>query len=1103
MAVSTEQYNNLTGRLDEFIRKYYRNEVLKGLFILLFLFAVTFLLASVTEYFGRFTVAVRSILFYTLILLWLSAFVNFIGLPLLRLYRGWRRMDKKEASSLISKHFSDIRDQLLNVLELAEMPQSRSVSSELITASIDNKISRISPFRFEMAIDRNKTRSFLYRMLFAFLVFLSVWIFSPNVITQGSERIIKYNTEFIPEAPFTFTLGNDSLNVEKGKDFEILLNVDGKVLPSIVYMTYGDARFVMEKLSYGKFRYVLHNVNNPITFRFNAEEFYSSNYELKVMPPPTIVNFILEADVPEYTGEKDFTQQQNGDITVPAGTKLTWKFTTDEVGEMFMTFNDSIKENPVAEKNEFTHKKKVYSSSRYSVNIKNRFFSKPNIMGYYINVIPDLYPSIRTETITDSIRPGVYYFRGRISDDYGFSKLHFTYTSGKDSVRSVEVPISRGTANQDFYFMYDFSNITLPGGGIEFFFEVWDNDAVNGPKSARSQKESFAIPTQSEVDDYLKNADKTVEKQMEDAAKLSDKVKDDLNKLRQEMLNREMSQFEKTQKLNSIMEQYKQLQNSVNEISNEYQKRNEYLNTFTEQENDIIEKQKQVEELLNNIMDDEMKKMMEELRKLMDEFDKNKLNEITEKLNYNLDDLNKQLDRNLELLKRMEVEEKMSDLADKLSDLADKQKSLSAESKESKNIDQALIDKQKEISEEFKKLTEEYNKLQEKNQELSRPIKMPDISEPSDEVNSEMQQAQENMQQNNGDKASKSQSNAAKKMKQMSADMQKSQQQSTCNSNSEDMDNLRNIMDNLLKYSFAQEKLMNDVRSVPLRDPKYLDKVREQKDLNDNFGVIRDSLFELSKRTPMISSVINKEIRAIASNSDEVVSLLDERQVPSARTKQQMVMTSANNLALLLDEILDQMIEKSKQQCQSNSQCNKPGKGQMSLQQMKSLQQNLKAQMQSMIDQMKNQGQKDGKPGNSEQLGKMLAEQEKFRQMLNQMMQSGGLSPEATNKLKEINQLLEEVEKDIIKRNVGKQTILRQEQILTRLLEAENSEYQREKDNKRESRSGQIREYSNPEEIFKYKGLNSPLNETLNENKVKLVRFYNNKYKQYLNSLNE
>ncbi|PKP22828.1 MAG: hypothetical protein CVU05_02290 [Bacteroidetes bacterium HGW-Bacteroidetes-21] len=1097
----TSDYQILKQRLQEFIRKYYRNELLKGLLFLLSILVASFLVVSVFEYYARFPVAVRTVLFYLVIALWTYITAQYIFIPLLRLYNYLGTINQKQAASIISKHFSDIKDQMVNVIELAEMKHFKSVSPELVLASINHKISNISPFRFESAIDSKTTKRVLYRLGAIGLVFISVYLISPESIQQGSQRIINYSSPFLPEAPFTFILENDSLNVEKGKDYEVKLTVEGKYLPSEVFFSYGDARFAMEKMSAGEFRYIIRNVNNSLDFRFKADEFSSKDYELKVLPAPAIINFTIEADVPEYTGEKDFTLQQNGDVTVPAGTKLTWTFNTDQVEEMSIVLNDSLNLQPEKSGVSFILKRRMLSSTRYSINTKNKFFQKKNLVSYFVNVIPDLYPSIKVESLADSVRPGVFYFRGRLSDDYGFTKLLFTFSYGKDSTESVVVPVSKGTTGQDFYFMYDFSPFLTAGKTLEYFFEVWDNDAVHGPKSAKSNNEVFTVPTSKEIAEFMKDAEKSVKENLDNTSKKSEKLKDDLKKFREEMLNREMTDFEKTQKLKSIMEQYKQLEKSVNTVSNEFQKRNEYLNTFSEQQQEILDKQQQVEDLMENLIDDEMKEMMEELSKLMEDFDKNKLNELAEKIDYNLEDMNKQLDRNLELLKKLQLEEKVSRLAEDLNNLAEKQQELSEETADKKDVSQENKDKQDKIGEEFKKITEEYKKAQEENKNLERPENMPDMQEQSDQVEQEMQQAGDNMQKNNSSKASKNQKNAANKMKKMSADMKQMMQQSSCSAQKEDMDNLRNILDNLVKFSLSQEDLMNQYKVIQSRDPKYVEKIAEQKRINENFEVIKDSLFQLSKRTPMISSVINKEVLSIVRQSDEVIENLDERQTSQARTKQQFIMTSANNLALLLDEVLDQMIKNS-QKNQSNSQCNKPGQGQMSLQQMKSMQQNMKSQMQSMIDQLKGQSPKDGK-GNSEKLGKMLAEQEKFRQMMNEMMRNGKLSPQAMQQLKEINQLLDEVEKDIIQKNVTRQTVMRQEQILTRLLQAEKSEYERETDNKRESKSGLDRDYSNPEEIFKYKGLHLPLNETLDENKIKLVRFYNNKYREYLNNLNE
>ena len=62
---------------------------------------------------------------------------------------------------------------------------------------------------------------------------------------------------------------------------------------------------------------------------------------------------------------------------------------------------------------------------------------------------------------------------------------------------------------------------------------------------------------------------------------------------------------------------------------------------------------------------------------------------------------------------------------------------------------------------------------------------------------------------------------------------------------------------------------------------------------------------------------------------------------------------------------------------------------------------------------------------------------------------------------------------------------------------------QREIEKKRESKEGNENIFSNPEEIFKYKDVNLQFNEILKTSNIKLINYYNKKYKEYLVKLNE
>ena len=72
----------LINKLDEFIRKYYKNQLIKGLLYSSGLLVSAYLLVVLTEYLGEFNTTISSLLFYSF--LGTSAFVivKYINVPL-------------------------------------------------------------------------------------------------------------------------------------------------------------------------------------------------------------------------------------------------------------------------------------------------------------------------------------------------------------------------------------------------------------------------------------------------------------------------------------------------------------------------------------------------------------------------------------------------------------------------------------------------------------------------------------------------------------------------------------------------------------------------------------------------------------------------------------------------------------------------------------------------------------------------------------------------------------------------------------------------------------------------------------------------------------
>ena len=71
---SSENYELLIGKIDTFIRKYYFNNLLRGLIFLGAGIFSAYVVITVSEYFGNFNTAFRTFLFYFFILLNLGSY---------------------------------------------------------------------------------------------------------------------------------------------------------------------------------------------------------------------------------------------------------------------------------------------------------------------------------------------------------------------------------------------------------------------------------------------------------------------------------------------------------------------------------------------------------------------------------------------------------------------------------------------------------------------------------------------------------------------------------------------------------------------------------------------------------------------------------------------------------------------------------------------------------------------------------------------------------------------------------------------------------------------------------------------------------------------
>ncbi len=1134
-------YNTLVEKLNQFIRKYYKNQLLRGFIYstgLLFLF---FISITVLEYYAHFNIVMRTILFYTFLLTSSFILIKYMLLPFLALYRLGKTLTYEQAASIIGNHFSDVKDKLLNVLQLQQLSKEGDASvatSDLLHASIDQKIKELKPVPFTSAINFSENKKYLKYALIPVLSVVIILFSAPSMITDGTKRLVEHNQFFEKQAPFQFVITNASLNAIAQQDFELKLKLTGEEIPENVYINIDGNEFKLSKENVVNFSYLFKNVQKNTLFRLEADGFKSKNYELVALPNPVLLNFDITLNYPAYLNKKDEQLKNTGDLIVPAGTKVNWNFNTQNTEELILNFNDTSFVVTPSGNNIFNYTQRLFRDKTYAVKTANHFLKNKDSVSFLINVIPDVYPTIEIAEKKDSLSTKRFFFNGEIKDDHGFSKLTFNYRfiSNNDSIATTAnniemttnvnpIAINKSATQDRFLHSWDISSLDIsPGDQIEYYFEIWDNDGVTGNKSTRSQKMIFKAPTLKEIEQNTNKNNDKIKDELQESIVEAQNVQKELNDLQRKLAEKKTLSWEEKKKLEDLLKKQKNLQKKIEKIKNENEQNNKQQNEYKQQDEQLLEKQKLLEELFDKVMTPEVKQKYDELQKLLEQMDKDKVQEALEKMKLDNKDLIKELDRNLEIFKQLELEQKIQQNIDKLNDLSKKEEELSKKSEEKGSDPKDQKNKQDELNKEFQDLKKELQDMEKKNSELEEPMKMENTEQKQEEIEKEMQKSSEQLNNNQKKNASKSQKNASQKMQEMSDQLAKMQQEQQQEQEGEDINKLRDILENLIQLSFGQESLMGDLSKTKANNPQYVKLNQRQKKLQDDSKMIEDSLLALSKRVPQIQATVNHEINAINMNMERAGEEIKESQTVSmdgrnhqqeALSRQQLAMTSINNLALMLNEALQQMQDAAKKPGKPGSgSCKKPGGSgnKPSMANMRQMQEQLNKQIQKLKEQMEKNGNKPGqsnkpgeKPGSngqgmSQELAKLAAQQEAIRKEIQKMSDQINKDGKGGGNIGKLAEKMEETETDLVNKMLSQETIKRQQEILTRMLESEKAEKEREMDEQRQSNEAKNENYSNPNAFLEYNILKQKETELLKTVPPSLNPFFKLKVNQYFNT---
>jgi hypothetical protein len=1032
-----------------------------------------------------FSSGVRTGLMAVLGAVFLGVGTFWILIPLSKFLNISKPITDREVAQFVRKEIPNVDDKLLNLLEL--QGQVGDGQSVLLMAAIQKRTEEMAPIPFSKAINLQVNWKFARYLAIPAALFLLVGLLRPDVLSNGTTRLVNFNKDFIPPPPFEIHVGNHPNQLVAGERFKLESSVEGEELPSELFLYVKKAseseyiHYPMEKLRADAFWYEFGDIKENFNYKIGNQEVMTEPFGVEVLNRPAIRNFKAVLDFPAYTGMKDDTLSENvGDFKVLRGTKVRWIVEPNSpVRSATYVGGDTAEFKPTIVPGKFFHEKQILDNEQYYIQLlSQRNIANIDTTRYNVEIVQDRFPTVFVNAKDQVFQADFSMYMPldfEISDDYGFSKLVLNYrftksdeeTKVSENYNLLNLKVDYRTLLQRKSLEIDLQGLGMEEGDmLEYFVKIWDNDMVSGPKSSTSAIFKVNFPSLDEKFDEVADQQDKLAKEMESLVKDAKEVQEGIEKFQDKLLDQKTLSFDDKKELSKLVEKHQSMESRIEQAKKEFKEHKENLENNQMVTQRTMEKYQKLNDLMDKLNNKELNQYMEKLKKEMEKMNPQDLKQMMEKMEMSQEDLEKALERTTEMMKQLEAEQKSEEIVQKLDNMQKKQDMLNEKLENSPKKDdqqnKELADKQKELSKEMDGIKKDLEKLDELKKETGTPEKekMDELKKDAEETEQQMQDAGEQIEQSDKKSGSESQKNSSKKMEEMKEQLKSMSSSGQSKQDEQNMEDLRDLLENLLKLSFKQEDIRDEMRNIRANDPQLFAKEVEQKQIFDDMEMVKDSLDELAKRVFQIEKFVTDESNKIIQSMKAASEAMESKYIPMVTENQHKAMTSINNLANMLTDVMDQMQQQMKNQKGGQSQCQKPGGGKPNMQNISKQQGKLNSMMQQLMN---------GQGTDPKKLAEMAKMQEMIRQQMkeaHEQIQKGGGEKGGLGDMGKIMQDMKDTEDELNNQILTERTLKRQQQIMNRLLDSMKAVREKEEfEERRESNTGFDKEKKSPDQL--------------------------------------
>ncbi|MFQ5583881.1 MAG: hypothetical protein ACE5GL_05550, partial [Calditrichia bacterium] len=685
-----------------------------------------------------------------------------------------------------------------------------------------------------------------------------------------------------------------------------------------------------------------------------------------------------------------------------------------------------------------------------------------------------------------------------LRDDFGFSRLSLkgrvihAGSNGDTSEFSIKLPIQyldRGKAISEP--LWDLSPFYLiPEDYIEYYAEVADNDRVTGPKISRSKTYVLRLPSIMEI---LEESDEALTEQLEDTEELtreSKELREKLEEISRDMKREKELSWERKKEIQEQLGKQDEMLNKLDDIQKELEDVINQLDDKKTLSPETMEKYFELQEMLKELATPELMEAMNKLKEALEKADLEQVKKSLDEFRLSLEDFEKSIERTYELFKRIELEKQMDELVKLAEKITEEQKEINKKLDENNSAadKEQLAAKENDLEKQTDFLKEKIAETQENYKEINQK-KSDDLNDAEEfideqQIPGEMNKMEQQLSQGQMQKAQKKGKKIQQQMEMLQSMLQQAKQNMNEMQKQEVMEAMQKVTQDMFRASYKQEKLYQQSKRTDMASSQVNDIARKQVQLQEDSENIIGQLIDISKKTFFISPQMNRVMADMMKSMQQAVGNLENRETRRAAQSQQKAMGNLNQGIMSMQSSMNQLMQAS----------SASGMDEMmqQLQQMSGQQGQLNQESMSLLQQ---QG-KSGMQLSEDALARLAAQQEMIRQSLESMNQQMGSREDMLGRLGELGQEMEEVIKQLQKRQLDRKVIERQQKILSRMLDAQKSIREKEYSKKRQAEREKKIVVKSPPELR---------NEILNRESIlqkeliqSLKEGYSSEYKDYI-----